>query len=329
MTKLSGQRPLEVGLGVWGMTAPYARPAALSRVYREAVRHAQLADRLGFDSMWMGEHRISYSGTCPSLLMAAAYLAAATERIAVCPGVLLLPIHESERVAQACAALRSIAPGRLKLGIGLGYREAEFAAAGLTTKQRLPRFKAHLDDLVGRYAGLLGPTEIWFAGDAEVAARRAGRYGGSLLLSQNTPLDAIPAMRGLWLEHLRESPRQVPKSSIMREVWATDGDDDGIEIRARLHELWLDYGAHWVENPLENDEARQKLAAERVGTAVIGSPDEVVEQLAPAVRAGVDQLLLKINFQGADGDALDGQIRLLAATVLPALKALRAGETVA
>jgi alkanesulfonate monooxygenase SsuD/methylene tetrahydromethanopterin reductase-like flavin-dependent oxidoreductase (luciferase family) len=54
MTKLSDPRPLEVGFGVWGMTAPYARPVALSRVYREAARHAQLADRLGFDSIWMG-----------------------------------------------------------------------------------------------------------------------------------------------------------------------------------------------------------------------------------------------------------------------------------
>lgn len=326
MTAQDEVKPLEIGLGVWGMTAPYSRPAALGRVYREAVRHAQLADRLGFDSLWMGEHRISYSGTCPSLLMAAAHLASVTERIAVCPGVLLLPIHESERVARGCAAVQSIAPGRLKLGIGLGYREAEFAAAGLTVKQRLPRFKAHLDDLVGRYADLLGPTELWFAGDAEVGAKRAGRYGGSLLLSQNTPLDAVPAMRRLWLDNLRPSARQTPRSSIMREVWATDGADDGSEVRGRLHELWLDYGSHWVENPRENDAARQKLAAERVGTAVIGSPDDVVERLAPAVRAGVDQVLLKINFQGADGDAVDGQIRLLAATVLPALKSMRRWE---
>ena len=322
-------RQLEVGLGVWGMTAPYARPASLSRVYREAVRHAQLADRLGFDSMWMGEHRVSYSGTCPSLLMAAAHLTSVTERIALGPGVLLLPLHESERVAQACAAVQSIAPGRLKLGIGLGYREAEFAAAGTDVKQRLPRFKAHLDDLVGRYADLMGSTEIWFAGDADVAGRRAGRYGGSLLLSQNTPLDDIPAKLANWRQSLQETPRQTPKSSIMREVWALGGDDDGTEIRARLHELWLDYGSHWVEDPRENDAARQKLAAERVGTAVIGTPEQVVDQLAPAVRSGIDQILLKINFQGADGDAVDGQIRLLADTVLPALKELRAQEVAA
>lgn len=308
------------------MTAPYSRPAALSLVYREAVRHAQLADQLGFDSLWMGEHRISYSGTCPSLLLAAAHLTAVTERIALCPGVLLLPIHESARVAQACAAVQSIAPGRLKLGIGLGYREAEFAAAGTSVEQRLPRFKAHLDDLVGRYASLLGPTEIWFAGDADVSARRAGRYGGSLLLSQNTPLDTIPEKLRTWREHLRETARQTPRSSIMREVWALSDGDDGTEIRTRLHELWLDYGSHWVEDPRENDAARQELAAERVGTAVIGTPEQVVAELAPAVRAGVDQVLLKINFQGADGDAVDGQIRLLAETVLPALKTLRERE---
>jgi alkanesulfonate monooxygenase SsuD/methylene tetrahydromethanopterin reductase-like flavin-dependent oxidoreductase (luciferase family) len=316
-------RHIEVGLGVWGMQSPYMRPAPVARTYREAVRHARLADELGFDSFWMGEHRVSYCGTCPSVLVAGAHLLAATERLTFGAGVLLLPIHGARRVADACAVIDAVAPGRLRLGLGLGYRESEFGAAGRQRAQRLSLYTDALEQLVGSLRGELGSTELWFTGDAKPMIQRAASVGGSILISQNMTNDDVVWIADLYKSNLRPGP-QRPMISLAREVWATSPDDDGSDYARRLTAMWLHYANEWVSGAMKDDPtARHEFADRRTkDTAIIGGPDEIVDALAPAIERGVDQVILKIQFQGMDSDRIDDQMRLLATEVAPRLREL-------
>src|SRR5690348_10964388 len=103
-------QPLEVGVGFWSMQSTYMRPIRPAAVYEEARQEARLVEQLGFDTFWMGEHHVSYDGYCPSLFPAAASILAATERLVVSTGILVLPFHPAERVAEGCAALSAVAP---------------------------------------------------------------------------------------------------------------------------------------------------------------------------------------------------------------------------
>ncbi|HEV2873556.1 MAG TPA: LLM class flavin-dependent oxidoreductase, partial [Thermoleophilaceae bacterium] len=97
-----------------------------------AARIAALAERLGYDSLWVGEHVVVPSPRAapspmepeePILdpLLALAHLAARTERIKLGTGVIILPQRNPLVLAKQVASLDVLGRGRLILGIGVAY----------------------------------------------------------------------------------------------------------------------------------------------------------------------------------------------------------------
>jgi probable F420-dependent oxidoreductase len=72
-------------------------------------------------------------------MIALAFAAAASSRIAVATGVLLLPEHNPVVVAKQAASLDRLSGGRLTLGIGVGWSKEEFAALGVPFEHRAAR----------------------------------------------------------------------------------------------------------------------------------------------------------------------------------------------
>src|ERR1700712_585250 len=116
------------------MQSTYMRPRTHGALYRETLREARLAESLGYDSFFMGEHHFAYDGYCPSLVAAASRLLAGTSTLKVGTGILLLPLHDPERIAEGVAAINDFAPGRFRLGVAGGWREVEYLASGLELK---------------------------------------------------------------------------------------------------------------------------------------------------------------------------------------------------
>ena len=84
----------------------------------EAVELAQLTERLGYVRYWFAEHH-SMSGigsSAPEILIA--HIAAATSRIHVGSGGIMLPNHVPLRVAEVFHTLEALHPGRIDLGLG-------------------------------------------------------------------------------------------------------------------------------------------------------------------------------------------------------------------
>ena len=121
--------------------------------YPEAlVRLAQSAEIAGFDSLWAGEHHVlpESSTRFPATnrilnpVVALTFVSAHTRTIRLGTGVLLLPQHQPLILAKELASLDVLSGGRLIVGIGVGWAEAEYEALGVPFHERGARADEYL-----------------------------------------------------------------------------------------------------------------------------------------------------------------------------------------
>ena len=102
-----------LGISLWTMQSTAARPGLGRALYRRFPEDVVVAEELGFDSIWVGEHRLWYCGWCPAPLHALAAAAAATTRIRLGTAMYLVPQHEPVSAARAIARLDELSGGRV------------------------------------------------------------------------------------------------------------------------------------------------------------------------------------------------------------------------
>ena len=110
--------------------------------YRESLELASEANRLGFDSIWASEHHGEADGYCPSPVVACAALAVAAPNCQIGQGVALAPLYGHPlRLAEDLSVIDNISGGRIEIGLGQGYRPAEFESLGwnFRTRTKAPR----------------------------------------------------------------------------------------------------------------------------------------------------------------------------------------------
>ncbi len=141
-----GQRPLrheQYGDGQQRNPLPIARTDA--QVYHAILKGAQLAETLGFDSVWIAEHAFSEHSIISSPHSLLAAIAAQTTRVKVGVACSIVPWYHPLRLAQDLATLDIISEGRLQIGIGRGYQKQEFDAYGLDMADARARFLEGMD----------------------------------------------------------------------------------------------------------------------------------------------------------------------------------------
>jgi probable F420-dependent oxidoreductase len=121
----------------------------------DTIAIVRLAEELGFDSVWAGEHVVVPSPRVPPSpmepsdpildpLVHLGFVAAATERLLLATGILILPQRNPLVLAKQAATLDVLSGGRLLLGIGAGYLEPEMTAIGVPMAGRGARTDDHL-----------------------------------------------------------------------------------------------------------------------------------------------------------------------------------------
>ena len=115
------------------------RARADTQVYIDDLRLADLAEPLGFDSLWSVEHHFTDYTMVPDCTQFLSYMAGRTQRIQLGSMVIVLPWHQPIRVAEELAMLDHLSNGRTLLGIGRGIDRVEYEGLGIdqnTSRQR-------------------------------------------------------------------------------------------------------------------------------------------------------------------------------------------------
>jgi alkanesulfonate monooxygenase SsuD/methylene tetrahydromethanopterin reductase-like flavin-dependent oxidoreductase (luciferase family) len=110
-------RPMQ--LGVLNLIDWYPGAQSQEERYQQVIEEAILAEELGFDSYWIGEHHFSHY-ICPHPVPLLAAIASRTSRIRLGTGVALAVHHDPVRVAEDYAMLDVISGGRVDLVLGRG-----------------------------------------------------------------------------------------------------------------------------------------------------------------------------------------------------------------
>lgn len=95
-------------------------------VYRREVAMAEMAEPLGFESVWTVEHHFTDYTMCPDPAQFLTYMAGRTTNAKLGSMVIVLPWHDPMRVAEQISMLDHLSNGRMILGLGRGAGRIEF-----------------------------------------------------------------------------------------------------------------------------------------------------------------------------------------------------------
>jgi probable F420-dependent oxidoreductase len=205
-----------VRFGLYGLhKGENTEPEALARRAREA-------EDAGFESLWVGDH-IALPPDAPDdafdprleALTTLTFLAAVTRNVRLGAGVIILPQRQPVLLAKQLTSIDRLSGGRLIVGFGVGYLEAELAALGSSLSERGARtdeyveaMKTLWDEPTPRFDGRFvsfesviqrpRPTQLphppLVFGGASPAAFRRARAAGAWYGWEHTP-DQITAVR--------------------------------------------------------------------------------------------------------------------------------------
>src|SRR5262250_3756280 len=128
---------MKVGIALNMLQKPGLSDAA---VFAEHMALGDLAEPLGFDSLFALEHHFTGYAMSPSPTQLLSYFAGRTKRIALGTAVIVLPWHDPVRVAEEIALLDVISGGRCIFGFGRGAASVEYAGFRVPMEEARPRF---------------------------------------------------------------------------------------------------------------------------------------------------------------------------------------------
>ena len=306
-----------------GFDVPAQVPALLEQV--------RVARDAGFRSLWFPHHWLTAPMQMLQIMPAMAFLAAEAKGMAIGPNILILPLLNPVHVAEEAATLDVLTGGNYILGAGLGYREPEFTAFGITHAERAGRFTESVALMrklwaggrithEGRYftvrdAGISvkparpGGVPIYVAGLVDSAVKRAARIGDAWLIANASSIQEITPQMNTYRSAIAEYGRPPLEFPIARECYVGASHGTALdECRDALAYKYAAYASWGMTSPLEgtslDDFARDRF--------IIGDKESVKEEILKYKESlGSDHFIMRCQWPGLDQEKTLGSIRRL------------------
>lgn len=257
---------------------------------------ARTLEEAGFASLWVSDHivlpdridsrypfatdgRATFSTATPWLdaVIALGVVAEATERATIGTAVLVLPIRQPVVLAKQLATVDVVSGGRLTLGAGAGWLREEFEALGVPFESRGRRFE--------EWVALL--RSCWTGRPAAWESEHYTLPAGVLCLP--TPVHAVPILVG---GHAKPALR---RAGAIGDGWLgqqTLGEFDTVELEAVRAAIAT------AATAAGRDPEALRVVLRIVQSA--GRSDELAAELPALERAGVDEVIIDVDWDAGD-----------------------------
>jgi alkanesulfonate monooxygenase SsuD/methylene tetrahydromethanopterin reductase-like flavin-dependent oxidoreductase (luciferase family) len=253
--------------------------------------------------------------------------------------VLVLPLLNAVDAAEGIATLDHIAHGRLDVGVGIGYRETELTAAGVTRKDRVPKLEESLAlmkrlwsgeevSFEGRYtrviAGRMGyrPYQkphpfIEMAAQSVGATQRAARLADGVFFGPQVGWRDIATLTGVYQE-ARAAVAGATSGAILASrslIVGTSKEAAAAAAREFLEKTFTQYRT-WDMQERTMVPLRLGFDTSLDDWAVYGSPQDCVEALQRGRELGLDGIGLTMYSFPRDVQARIDYLHMVAEQIL-------------
>jgi alkanesulfonate monooxygenase SsuD/methylene tetrahydromethanopterin reductase-like flavin-dependent oxidoreductase (luciferase family) len=296
-----------------------------------------LADRLGFEALYVAEHHFNEYGRMPAPLHFLAYLAGLTERIDLGVAVIEAPYCHPLKLAEEAALVDRLSGGRLRLGIGSGAanKPLEFARFGIPLEEKGARaleiteivrqaLTDHRIDFHGTYFSfddvefsvrpIRPPSELIWVAASTRSAEYAGRHAMPFLLPRPVPEAKNHETLAMYRSALpHDQPGYV---TALRFIFVGESKQEALEMARTTFRRYARYdaGVEWDgrTSGAEYDALCQRLKF------VAGTADEVETKIRDwTADLGADEIMTQMYAAGTRREDAQRSMELFAREVMP------------
>jgi luciferase family oxidoreductase group 1 len=300
--------------------APIPEGGDAGLALRRSADLARHAEGWGYDRFWLAEHHNMPGIASAATSIAIAHVAAATSRMRVGAGGIMLPNHAPLVVAEQFGTLDALYPGRIDLGLGRAPGTDALTAQALrrTLAGDVDRFPEDVVELLGyfhpakdadaegrrvrAYPGEGARVEVWILGSSLFGAQLAAEMGLPYAFASHFAPAALMEAIEVYRRTFRPSPYlQRPRLMLGVNVVAAATDAEARFLLTSLEQAFTNLrSGHPTRLPAPVEGFAERLPprfaamlGELLACAAVGSPDTVRRQLQALVdRTAPDELIV-------------------------------------
>jgi alkanesulfonate monooxygenase SsuD/methylene tetrahydromethanopterin reductase-like flavin-dependent oxidoreductase (luciferase family) len=242
--------------------------------------------------------------------------------------ILVMPLLNPVHVAEDAVTLDLLSGGRYVLGMGVGYREAEFNTFNVPLKERVPRltesveimrrlwtedrvtYRGKIFDLENLGIGLKpqrpGGPPIWIGGVVDAAVKRAAQIGDAWLITNFAHLNVLVPQMKMYRETLAEVNKPFPDEvPITRECYIGPSRKQALEeCKAALQYKYGAYSSWGLDKQSEGAESFNQNFEDFVKDRFIVGDKAFVKDEIQRYRdlLGVNHFVMRVQWPGLGHD---------------------------
>lgn len=231
--------------------SPISEGSSGAEALHNTLDLARLADRLGYHRYWLAEHHGTSALACASPEAVIGPVAAATTRLRVGSGGIMLPHYSPYKVAETFSILSGLFPGRIDLGIGRAPGTDGTTTIALQRDRRQPPPDDFLDQLLeligyledrippdhpfarlARLPGLPESPELWLLGSSSQSGEWAAQLGLPYVFADFISAAGTPVAARYRAEFAPSARLAAPRAVVAVRVVCAQSDEEALRLSA-------------------------------------------------------------------------------------------------
>ena len=298
----------------------------VSGALKDMSEQVRVARQSGFSSLWVPHHYLTQPMQMLAPVPMLSYLLRDAEGMTIGTNILIMPLLNPVHVAEDAVTLDLLSGGRYVLGIGVGYRDAEFQTFNVPLKERAQRMDESIEimrrlwtedrithtgksfqirDLgIGLKPQRKGGPPIWLAAVVDAAVKRAARLGDAWLITNFAHLSVVVPQMAMYRSLLAEAGKEFPADApITRECYVGSTNAKALEeCKAALQYKYGAYSSWGLDKQSKGAESFQQPFEEFVKDRFIIGDKAFVKDEIQRYRAllGVNHFIMRVQWPGLE-----------------------------